>query len=138
MNFKQKSWSIWDSFFVLFCIILFFPFYLIWNFISNIIYKAFNLITMMFYNFQLKAKDMDCGSNAIVSYTFQDESSSDTFNIGNKDGKMCLAQELDHEAKDVHNVIVLATDKGIHISSYNPPSPINYTGLNTGLFFEWP
>ena len=56
---------------------------------------------------------MDCGSNAIVNYSFQDESSSDTFNIGNKDGKMCLAQQLDHEAKDVHNVIVLATDKGI-------------------------
>ena len=56
---------------------------------------------------------MDCGSNAIVNYSFQDESSGDTFNIGNKDGKMCLAQQLDHEAKDVHNVIVLATDKGI-------------------------
>jgi hypothetical protein len=54
---------------------------------------------------------MDCGNNAIVHYSFQDEG-SDTFKIGSNDGKMCLAQELDHEAKDVHNVIVLATDKG--------------------------
>ena len=62
--------------------------------------------------FQLKAKDMDCGSNAVVRYSFQDESSVDAFKIGSNDGKMCLAQQLDHEAKDVHNVIVLATDKG--------------------------
>jgi hypothetical protein len=55
---------------------------------------------------------MDCGSNAVVQYSFQDESSVDSFKIGTNDGKMCLAQQLDHEAKDVHNVIVLATDKG--------------------------
>jgi hypothetical protein len=46
----------------------------------------------------------------VVSYSFQDD--SDAFKIGTSDGKMCLAQQLDHEAKDVHNVIVLATDRG--------------------------
>jgi len=60
--------------------------------------------------FQLKAKDMDCGSNAVVSYSFQDD--VDTFKIGSSDGKICLDQQLDHETKDVHNVIVLATDRG--------------------------
>ena len=68
----------------------------------------------MKYNcvFQLKAKDMDCGSNAVVNYSFQDD--VDTFKIGSGDGKICLVQDLDHEAKDVHNVIVLATDKGAY------------------------
>ncbi len=59
----------------------------------------------------MKAKDVDCGSNAIVRYTFQDDV-NDAFKIGSKDGKMCLTEKLDHETKDVHNVIVLATDKG--------------------------
>jgi hypothetical protein len=77
--------------------------------------EKFSLFVVIQYQFeillQLKAKDMDCGNNAIVHYSFQDEG-SDTFKIGSNDGKMCLAQQLDHEAKDVHNVIVLATDKG--------------------------
>jgi len=55
---------------------------------------------------------MDCGSNAVVHYTFQDDV-GEAFKIGPKDGKMCLAETLDHESKDLHNVIVLATDKGI-------------------------
>ena len=73
--------------------------------------KCFNV-------FQLKAKDMDCGSNAVVSYSFQDD--VDAFKIGSGDGKICLDQQLDHETKDVHNVIVLATDRGeeLHPATY--------------------
>jgi hypothetical protein len=54
---------------------------------------------------------------------------------------MCLAQQLDHEAKDVHNVIVLATDKGDQsdtlIGTFSVPNNdyVIYTVLSLHVIF---
>ncbi|XP_069943885.1 protein dachsous-like [Cherax quadricarinatus] len=70
---------------------------------------------------QVRATDRDEGNNASITYSFissEDNDDDAAFNINPATGVITTTKVLDHEAKQVYRVTVLASDQG------NPPKNV--------------
>ena len=65
----------------------------------------------------VSAYDRDTGANAIIEYAFTPrtaEKNGEIFGINSKSGDIFLNGELDYEIKNVYQLIVTASDKGLN------------------------
>jgi protocadherin-16/23 len=61
----------------------------------------------------VSATDPDCGVNAMVNYTLGEGFGKlHEFEIKSGTGEICIANDLDYEARSVYEFPVIATDRG--------------------------
>ena len=65
------------------------------------------------YLFSVTAIDRDCTTNAEITYTFQDSSTYNLFNISEYTGAVTSLMPLDREVRDIYLFTVVATDNGM-------------------------
>lgn len=61
------------------------------------------------------AKDNDTGVNSVVRYSLDRNvgNASDYFHVDPEDGSIYLKRSLDHEVRDTHHLVVIASDTGV-------------------------